>query len=319
MKYTFKNILLATALIGFVSSCIKEDRSECNPGVLLKYDYSLNTEHKNLFGKEVGKVTVYVFDANELYYGTYSDQGKHLTNDYQLLLPLPVGHYTAVTWGGDLNTYSVGEVNSDGTVFRSGLKEGVTHIDDFMLTAEKDGQSITELSDLYHGKTKITSVYWPSEATTVNLMKNTKHLNVTIQDVTIKENGILRAKVPNPYTVVCKGTNGRYTTDNSFGKKANELTYQPYQTHVESGKMTADLRLLRLMIGNAFRLHIKNAMGETVFDRDLIEAMMDTEKFKTQEDFDREGEYNVVVRMDKDLVVSVTINGWEVVEIEPNW
>lgn len=318
MKYTFKHILLATALIGSVSSCIKEDRSECNPGVLLKYDYSLNTEHKNLFGEEVGKVTVYVFDEKGFYYGTYSDQGKHLTNDYQLLLPLPVGRYTTVTWGGDLGTYRIGETNADGTVFQSELKEGVTHIDDFMLTGEKNGQPITELDDLYHGKAEVTSVYWPSQATTVDLMKDTKNLNVTILDVTIEGEEAQSAETPDPYTVLCKGANGRYMSDNSFGKKAEELNYHPSRTHVESGKMTANLRLLRLVIGNAFRLHVKNAEGKTVFDRDLIESLMATGEYKTQEDFDRELEYDVVIRMDKDVIVSVTINGWEVVEIEPD-
>lgn len=124
MKYPFKTILLSASLLCLASSCIREDLSECNPGVLLKYDYSLNPESTNLFGAEVGKVTVYVFDENGIYYDCFSDAGKHLTNDWEMRLPLPPGNYTTVTWAGPLTTYSIGEKNADETVFQSELKKG---------------------------------------------------------------------------------------------------------------------------------------------------------------------------------------------------
>lgn len=313
MKYSFKDMLLATALLCSVSSCIKEDRSECNPGVLLKYDYSLNTEYTNLFGAEVGKVTVYVFDEQGLYYDCYSDEGKHLTNDYQMLLPLPVGNYTTVTWGGALSTYRVGETNTDETAFQGELKKGVTHIDNFMLMAERAGEPLVHLDALYHGKTDVISDYWPRTATTVNLMKDTKHLTVTIEDVTIEE-----GKSTEPYEVHCEGTNGRFLADNSFGKKAEEIINQSYNTYTEPGKMVTEMDLLRLVLGRKFFVKVKNSAGETVYNRDLVKAMLDTGKFATQEDFDRESEYEMVIKMDKNVVVTVTINGWEVINLQPD-
>lgn len=46
--------------------------------------------------------------------------------------------------------------------------------------------------------------------------------------------------------------------------------------------------------------------------------MKEIGNFKNQEDFDREDEYEIVVRMDKNIAVSVTINGWEAIDILPD-
>lgn len=316
MKYPLKTILLSASLLCLASGCIKEDLSECNPGVLLKYDYSLNPEHSNLFGEEVGKVTVFVFDENGLYYDRFSEAGSHLTNDWQMRLPLPPGNYTTVTWGGALGTYRIGETNADETAFQSELKKGVTHIDNFMLTAEKDGQPLAQLDDLYHGKADVTSVYQPETATTVDLMKNTKHLTVTVEDQTVGRDRT--GTDDTPYEVYCTGTNARYLADNSFGMKAETITNRPYDTYTIPGKAISELDLLRLVIGRPFRLVVNDREGKKVFDKDLVEAMMATGNFKTQEDFDRELDYNVVITMDKNVVVTITINGWVVVDIEPD-
>lgn len=316
MKHSIKIILLSASLFLLVTGCIKEDRSECNPGALLKFDYSLNPDYTNLFGDEVGKVTVYVFDENGLYYDRFSDEGKHLTNDWEMRLPLPPGNYTTVTWGGPLGTmYRIGETNADETAFQSELKKGVTHISNFMLTAESNGQPLVKLDALYHGKADVTSVFWPEEATTVGLMKDTKHLTVTVKDNKV---GQSKADAANtPYEVYCTGTNARYLADNSFGKKAETITNRPYNTYTTPGNAISELDLMRLLIGRPFRLVVKNQEGKIVFDKDLVEIMMKTEGYRTQEDFDRELKYDVIINMNGDLGITITINGWEVVEIFP--
>ncbi|MDE6216065.1 FimB/Mfa2 family fimbrial subunit [Bacteroides sp.] len=316
MKHSIKTMLLTTALLCGFSGCIKEDRSECNPGALLKFDYSLNPEYTNLFGDEVGKVTVYVFDENGLYYDRFSDAGKHLTNDWEMRLPLPPGNYTTVTWGGPLGTmYRIGETNADETAFQSELKKGVTHISNFMLTAENNGQPLVELDALYHGKADVTSVYWPEESTTVDLMKDTKLLTVTVKD---KRVGQSKADaVSAPYEIYCTGTNARYLADNSFGKKAETITNLPYNTYTTPGRAISELNLMRLTIGRSFRLVVKDKEGKIVFDKDLVETMQATGHYNTQEDFDREPRYDVVINMDGDTNIIITINGWEVVYIIP--
>lgn len=315
MKYPFKTILLSASLLCLASSCIREDLSECNPGVLLKYDYSLNPESTNLFGAEVGKVTVYVFDENGIYYDCFSDAGKHLTNDWEMRLPLPPGNYTTVTWAGPLTTYSIGEKNADETVFQSELKKGVTHIDNFMLTAENNGEPLIDLDNLYHGLKKVTSTFNPETATVVDLIKDTKHLTVTVEDQSVGRN---RADATDaPYEVYCTGTNARYLADNSFGKKARTIINQPYNTYTLPGKAVSELNLLRLVIGRPFGLTVKNKNGKKVFDKDLVQTMMATGHYNTQEDFDRELNYNVVVKISESSIV-ITINGWIAVEIEPD-
>lgn len=318
MKYSIQTMLLSASLLCFASSCIKEDRSECNPGVLLKYDYSLNTEHANLFGEEVGKVTVYVFDEQGMYYGTYSDAGSHLTNSWQMLLPLPAGNYTAVTWGGALDPYRLGETDTDETAFHGGLKKGVTHIDNFMLSAEEQGLTLQKLDALYHGKADVTSVFQPETATTVELTKNTNLLIVTIEDESIRETASKGGELP--YEIYCKGANGRYRADNRLGKKCASLTYQPHKAHAATGKMEVEIDLLRLMAGQPLRLVIKDRAGNPVYDIDLIENLRATGQYVTQEELDREDVYHVVLRRGtggEGGGISITINGWVPVDVKP--
>ncbi|MCR6503886.1 FimB/Mfa2 family fimbrial subunit [Bacteroides muris (ex Fokt et al. 2023)] len=320
MKYSFTKMLPALFLLAGLSGCIKEDRSECNPGALLKYDYSLNTEHANLFGEEVGKVTVYVFDEQGMYYGTYSDAGSHLTNSWQMLLPLPAGNYTAVTWGGLLDSYRLGETDTDETAFHSGLKKGVTHIDNFMLSAEEEGLTLQKLDSLYHGKADVTSVFLPETATTVELTKNTNLLIVTIEDESIRETASKGGELP--YEIYCKGANGRYRADNRLGKKCASLTYQPHKAHTATGKMEVEIDLLRLMAGQPLRLVIKDRAGKSVYDIDLIENLRATGQYVTQEELDREDVYHVVLRRGtggegEDGAIGITINGWVPVDIKP--
>ena len=74
---------------------------------------------------------------------------------------------------------------------------------------------------------------------------------------------------------------------------------------------------MRLVIGRPFGLTVKNKNGKKVFDKDLVQTMMATGHYNTQEDFDRELNYNVVVKISESSIV-ITINGWIAVEIEPD-
>lgn len=314
MKYSFnKKILPTLCLLVSLAGCIKEDRSECNPGVLLKYDYSLNTEYVNLFGAKVRKVTVYVFDENGFYYGCYVDEGAHLTNDYRMYLPLPAGNYTMVVWGGTLGTYFIGEADSERTIFQSLLQKGITHIDNFMLLAGKDVRSLEQLDDLWHGNIRATSVYWVQDPVTISLMKNTKSLTVKLKDATIGND----RNDEIPYRVRCEGANAQYMADNSFGKKSHTVTYLPHDISLTRGMMTAKLDLLRLVEGNPVRLVVENRTGKIVFDKDLVRELMRPNRFGTQEELDREDELEVVITRDNDITLTVTINGWDVVEVIP--
>ncbi len=315
MKYGLAKILLAILVVTAIQSCIKEDRSDCNPGVLLKYDYSLNQENENLFGKEVGKVSAYVFDDNGLYYDCYSDAGSHLTNDYQMHLPLPAGSYSVIVWGGTMDSYQVGEtsVERENPVLKN-LTKGVTHMNDFMLMAKKAGQQVNDLVDLFHGKVdNIESVYIPKEVSTVQLTKNTNLVNVTIESAEIKENTEY-----NPfYQVYSTAANSHYRHDNSLGDFTKQTTYLPHNNVQEAGKLFTQTNVLRLMKGEPQKLTIKNHDGEVIYECDLVEMITQNTPYKTQEDLDRQDEYDIRINLNKDLIVSVTVNGWQVIEIEP--
>lgn len=94
---TAKTSLLLFSALFLFASCIKDDLDEdCR--IRVHFDYSHNMTSVNLFGEQVDKVTLYVFDENGTYMHEITEQGDHITNDYVMMVPLYNDKYQFVTF-----------------------------------------------------------------------------------------------------------------------------------------------------------------------------------------------------------------------------
>ncbi|MCC8063196.1 MAG: FimB/Mfa2 family fimbrial subunit [Rikenellaceae bacterium] len=327
--------LLLLALMGFWG-CVKEDLSDCRPGIVLAYDYSRNAAGENLFGQEVDKTTVYAFDKDGYYVARYSEAGPHLTNDYLHSVPLPEGKYTLVVWAGPLDDYTVGEMEDTESGTVAPPVEGRTHIDDFMLKLRTDKFGDLEvdqsLCPLWHGKvSEVVSDYTGRNRYTVTLTKDTRRVAVSLTEGAASGN-LDRAVSPGArdgeprYAVELRAGNGRYTSGNSVCEHALELRYTPLGITFPEPRVTRyDFTTLRLMADRSCGsrlLLVDTHTGRELLDRGLVDLIFDNPAFASQDYLDRTEVFNIDLNVDASVEgypmrITIRINGWQLIEIIP--
>lgn len=312
---------LFIAFILLLQGCIKEDLSDCKSELLLSFRYTLNDQYTNMFSSDVSKVIVYVFDSNGKYVDRFSEQGSKLTNDYVMRIPLPKGTYSVVAYGGDFNTYLTGEVDNPLNTLNQALRKGITDINDFRTELEnvkgdEDYLYSTHTpDDLYAGlTTNAVSTINNSNVTPIELIKDTKKIKVKISGTDF---------FSAPLDIYITALNGRYKFDNSIDSEHGLFKYTPVNTVEQPNYLETDLKMMRLVLGQTPMLVIRNSVtSEIIYSENMIDQILLTQKYVTQEDFDREDEFVfeiTILPKDNSIEISVSINGWTINNITPDY
>lgn len=316
------SITIAISLLLLLQGCIKEDIPNCENGLSLRFRYTLNNQYTNLFDSAVNQVTIYVFDSNGKYVNRFSERGEVLTNDYRMQLPLPPGTYSLVGYGGDFTTYSIGEITSLNTINQT-LRKGITNIADLRVELHNmsgdDGylSSIHTPDDLYVGLvTGILSTQNSQTTATMELIKITKKVKVKITGTDFS------TRASSPLDVYITALNGRYRFNHTIDLHHGTFKYTPIRSLSQPNYMEADLKTMRLMLGQSPMLVIKNSVtAEKIYNENMIEQILSIEKYLLQEDFDREDEFIFEINIqskDHKIEISVSINGWEIKNVNPD-
>lgn len=308
---------LFLTLMLLLQGCIREDLSDCESELLLRFRYTLNEQYTNLFGAEVYHITVYVFDSNGKYVDQFSEHGNKLTNEFVMHIPLPEGKYSALAYSGNFTTYSVGESGTQTRSLGGALRKGVTDINDFRL--ELNGSTDAENylvptnvpDDLHAGlTTQAASAISNKLVTDVDLIKITKKIKVTISGT-----DVLHA----PLDVFITALNGRYKSDNSIDPNNGTFKYVPMKSATTPNKLVVDFKQMRLMLGQSPMLVIRNrTTQEVLYHENMIDLILSTGKYASQEDFDREDEFDFNISFVNDILIGVSINGWIINNITPD-
>lgn len=315
-----KRILVAFVVVAsalFVS-CIKEDVSRCSSGLQLKFSYLLNSQGANLFGDEVEQMTVFAFDADGRYLATFSDAGSHLTNDYVMTLPLPVGRYTLLSWGGDMAQYNPLAMIDENADVREPLTKGVTTLEQFRLLVKQ--MENTEALGLYYGKAQdVESKTTGRQTYPIELIKNSNTIRVHFTGIENMPQGAqLKADQTSLFDVTITAQNGRYDHENNIPSAAKTVLYKPHTISYKPNDLIYDSNVLRLMIGRRQMLHVvNNQTGKEICNFNIVEAIMKDPKYKTQEDIDRVDFFPFEFNIGPDMSVNITINGWTIIDVIP--
>lgn len=302
-----------------MQSCIKEDMSVCQSELLLRFRYTLNDQYANLFDAEVHRVTVYIFDSQGKYVGNFTEQGDKLTNEYVMRIPLPEGKYSVVAYGGDFTTYSAGELDRQTNTLNQTLRVGVTDIGDFRAELKNiSGEGgylfpATTPDDLYAGLAVNGVSSMDNRITDVELIKDTKKIKVKITGT---------GAVPGPLDVYITALNGRYGFDNNIDPNHGTFKYTPVNSSVQPDYLEVDLKMMRLMVGLSPILVIRSAStSQVLYNVKMIDQIISTRKYTSQEDFDREDEFVFEIAFtsnDQSVGVLVSINGWKINNVNPD-
>lgn len=307
-------IAVASVLL---SGCTKEDVSMCHPGLQLQFSYLHNNKGVNLFGKEVNHITVFAFDEAGRYHSSFSDEGNHLTNDYTMTLPLPQGIYTLISWGGDMAHYNTLAMTDESSDISKSLTPGETTIDQFRLLLKQ--QENSSALGLYYGNAyKVESKTVNQKRYLIDLIKNSNTIRVHITGLDNLPSATKRTTETPMFDVTITAHNGRYNHENKIPSAAKTVQYKPHTTTENTQELTYDSDMLRLMIGREPALRVVNRLtGAEICNFNLVKEIMRDPKFSTQKEIDREDLFVFEFRINFDLSVSITINGWLITDVIP--
>jgi hypothetical protein len=299
-RNTFKYLLpLLAALL--VTSCIRDDRDDCRYPVSLRFLFTHNTQGTDLFDAEgIDNIHLFVYDnQNRL----ALEQQLHSSdlapgNVHQLMLPM--GRYTLIAWAGDLQeTYSY---------------ESFQYLPDALIKLRRNFGGITDqpAGKLFNGICiPLFSGLADKDQYEADLSKNTNDIRITIKG---KNTFIPR---PEDFGCTISAVNGDYTFDNRT--HGNDRVHYIPRTAGADCKVHCDFTVLRLWDGDASRLTLTyRPAGGTraeniIYDGSLSKLLLK----KPGTDLELEDHFELVFTVDNlDLPtdVTLTVNGWEVID-----
>lgn len=123
------------------------------------------------------------------------------------------------------------------------------------------------------------------------------------------------------YTPVLSADNGRYNYRNAIPNDALERIYVPLSSNTRSEGKIFTYNILRLMEDRWVSLHFLDNRGNNIIPEfeglNIIEEIMKSPKYNQQMDLDREDYYEIELKFDGLTLVSMKINGWEIISINP--
>ncbi|MEG1612196.1 MAG: FimB/Mfa2 family fimbrial subunit [Alistipes sp.] len=300
--------------------CTREDLSKCKVNLQIQHTYTLNPEYKDLFAQEVHQLAVYAFDQNERFYDMkFIADASQLGVANTMGFALPVGTYTLVTWAGEPTQYVLGEAPNGASTFAEGLRRGVTTLSDFRLWISHDLAdtiTVTQPADLFHGTLRNVQITDMEEVNnvTIGLVKNTHIIRVSITGLDAP-NADTRT---NTATVYATGSNSFYRHDNNLDLSAGEIKYLPHSEEQVGDYLISTLKVLRLMPSHRLMLTTKNKnTGQIYCNFDLLPYIMQSPDYQTQDELDREKQFDVEIKIDANLHIYIKINGWQFINVIP--
>lgn len=358
-------VLGALCLGMSMSSCesLYDDQSDCRTGINLAFIYDYHMEPgANAFPANVDCVTVYVFDPQGNYLTQLTETSDELRDEnYRMPLELPEGSYHLVVYGGT--------TCEDATVeFTPGWTSSTTsgHKNDILVTVPTDanGESAKQLHDidtrtggLFYGTLDVTITekdftMGTFRTETVNLMKDTNHIQVILQELSqpdqmnhedydffIDDDNFTLNGYNNPVYTTSRGGALTGKTYKPFARQNRIMGYVDAEgrtgTQVEEDPSKpvqvacAEFSTSRLVTGHAAtsRLRVttsleqdKDGNDKEIINIPLITYLQATRGFgdtwikSDQEYLDRQSRWNLMFFLQRNAWVStrVVVNSWVV-------
>ena len=339
-----KSVMLMTAAVALCScSMMKEDLSDCPTGLYVNFVYDYNIQRADMFKDHVGGLTLYVFDESDRIAAQRTVSGSELTrygynihfseselapdHQYRLLAVAmqkdwnyassTAGYKTSI--GDNRQSLKVTLAHQQGTPYGSVSNAAPLDTLWHTLTVLKaDGENLPGTTK-YHldlngkatsnGTDLISVVRGEPTYATVSLIRDTKHLNISLRELDTPEQ--VRDE---DYEVFIIDANTEVDYQNSLTSVTDSVVYRPYAqwtTVVEANGSVAadysahyDLMFNRLMYNtttneNAVLCIRKKSTGENIAMLNLPYILCtgrmayEIYNYSPQEYLDREYDYRL--------------------------
>lgn len=319
-----KKITIFTLLCFLMCGCIKEDTADCGR-LRLQFRYTHNDSGRDLLADNVGEIRVYAFDmATGLLAAIIHVGPDDIARGY-MDTNIADGRYGFVAWGVGGDSLIDGGYSVDAVV-------GTTTLDDFRLMLDYNdapgGKGDTDavpfkadFDNLFYALAADVSVVGTQvQIVDFDLMKNTSTLKVIVNGL----DHLSRAVEGLPLEVFCTGRNYLYNSLNGLDNQTPRMLYLPYDGSVEGDTQQVYIRQQRLSIAQSavdpVMLYVRHAERgyDLVKPLDLVAAIRQNPAYFDQDAIDREDLFVIELSILLDLRVSVEVNGWQIVILDPN-
>ncbi|MDH6321726.1 hypothetical protein M2463_003766 [Parabacteroides sp. PH5-13] len=212
--------------------CVQDDLSECGIGV--QFRYIKNVDRIDKFPSAVNRITLFVFDENERYLGSYTGEGEPLKDNYIMNVPLKEGNYKLIAWGNLYDCYDITD-----------CIPGTTTMEEFMLKVKNTDNTVSEHPvHLFYGGVEEVEVKEEAgrKYVLIDLTKDTNTIYVSATGLPLGVDSKADYASGTPFRCAITSRNGEYYHDNSI--TGERLTYIP-QYAVEEKKLKSDFVIMR--------------------------------------------------------------------------
>lgn len=301
MKKIYPLCLILTFVL-FTTSCIKEDFSDCPAGLKVFFTYTPLDGNIGMDPSKVDKLNLYIFDEETgLLKAMVEDVKPTLSPDYYMqVYDLPAGKYKMIAWGDVYGDYQAVDQND-----RIDLVVNQTTYNEAFLEFIHKQEVTTPIGYLFHAQLDGAEVVdnVREQRFYVPMVEITNTFNVTSEGLGINNR---------TYSIWIVDNNGRYKFDSSFAEDSKFKYYTTCDKDIDRQPF-ASLRVLKLAADRKdvqFVFH-DDTYNMDIYTADLIELLnLRGVDYETQHIFD------IHIKFGKDLGVSVSVDGWQVVDGE---
>jgi len=305
-----KKIIGALIFNMLLSSCIKDDLSNCPEQIRVYFSITTPEGADKINPDDVDRMNLYVFNHKGYYLGKYRDE--HITdfdadNYYMDCSDLLPGKYRFIAWAGkDERCYNTAP---------EPFVAGKTKFEEALLILEHSNDLVTEkVHHLFHSILPATVTKEKVQRFDMPLIQITNTINISTVGYPIDAND---------YTFEIVDNNCKYLFDRSFVTCPNTtFKYAADCVKDELFQLHSSLNVMRLAADrNTPQLQIYNETSGTLLypfgshSSDLIELIMNA---YPENDFDHTHTYNITLVFgepkpsDTHIQLTIYINGWQV-------
>lgn len=282
------SLLLSVLLL---TGCIKEDLANCPTGLKIYFTYSPSTyAHTGVNDSEVDRIDLFVFDSQGIFRGVWIDEAPILSSEYFMTINYLSGdEYHFIAWCGLHGDYKTSPAD---------FIIGQTTFNEALLRLEHNGRARNGVMPLFHAQKK---------KLVLNMGEQTIYMPLVQAYNTVKLTTEGLQESTDTYRMTIYDSNGTYYFDYSFAID-DEFSYNTICVKDDSGQLSASLNVLKLTADRNPIFEITNrTQGTTLYRENLVRLINETGNF----DYEQIHTYNIHLKFGLD--VSVSINGWWVV------
>lgn len=243
MKHVLKSAFMLAVSAMALASCsmMEDDLPPCPQGLDIRFKYDYNLERADMFHDHVGGVMVYLYDSEGKFLkkveeGNTSTSSPLRVTDYALHIDVEPGTYSyqVVAWQKPMADC----LATAGAKFRIAEPQPGQGYEPLELTLDRTGQADADGRYLVENQGMPLDTLWRNlgeprtvevvkdivTTDTVNLIRDTKHINVTLRDIE-KPDDIDVAD----FDFKIYDKNGKILWNNDVDE-SSALTYTPYAT-----------------------------------------------------------------------------------------